>query len=129
MVGVDVLVVVCVDELVVVGVDLLAVAGLLLLVVEVGALAVVEVGALVIIALVKVVGVLDELEVAGGVVEFVRQSRLANVASVLAPWLRFARNVVFTDDGRLATALLKFATALFAAPQLLAYTADDTAFS
>ena len=122
VVGVDLLVVafdvvvVAVDVLVV-GVDVLVVVGLV----------VVELGVLVVV-LVKVVAGVVELEVAV-VVEFIRHSRRTSLASVLAPWLRLACRVVFTDGWRLATALLKFATALVAAPQLPALTADETASS
>jgi len=70
-----------------------------------------------------------ELEVVGVVVESVRHSRLASAATVLAPWLRLACRVAFTDGWRLATALLKFVTALVAAPQLPALTADEIASS
>ena len=118
VVGVDVLVV-GVDVLVV-GDDVLVVVGLGLVVVEVGVLVVV---------LVEVVAGVVELEVVGVVVEFVRHARLATAARVLAPWLRLACRVAFTDGGRWATALLNFATALFVAAQLPALTADETASS
>jgi hypothetical protein len=91
-------------------------------------LVVVEVGVLVVV-LVEVVAGAVELEVVGVVVEFVRHSRLATAARVLAPWLRLACRVAFTDGWRLATALLNFATALVAARQLPALTADEAASS
>ena len=120
VVGVDVLVVVGLVLLVVV--RLLVVVGLVLLVV-------VEVGVLAVVVLVEVVVGVVELEMVGVVVEFVRHSRAASVARVLAPWLRFACKVLLTDGGRLATALLNFETAFVAASQLWALTADETASS
>ena len=92
-------------------------------------LVVVEVGVLAVGVLVEVILGVVELEVVGVVVEFVRHSRAASVASVLAPWLRFACKVGLTDGGRLATALLNFETAFVAASQLWALTADETASS
>ena len=85
VVGVDVLVVVGLVLLVVV--RLLVVVGLVLLVV-------VEVGVLAVGVLVEVVVGVVELEMVGIVVEFVRHSRAACVARVLAPGGLFSQKPV-----------------------------------
>lgn len=57
------------------------------------------------------------------------QSRAASAPTVAAPCPRFCRRVVFTVEGRLATALLSEVAASWAAPQSCEPKADETEFS
>jgi hypothetical protein len=70
---------------------------------------------------------LEELVVVG--VEVAVQSRPASAPTVAAPCPRFCSRVVFTVEGRLATALLSEVAASWAAAQSWEPRADETASS
>jgi hypothetical protein len=78
---------------------------------------------------VEVVLVLVEVVVVGGDVDVVCwwQSRWASWAIVPAAWLRLLRSVELTVTGSVWTSPERIALALTAAPQLPAWTAEDTA--
>jgi hypothetical protein len=73
---------------------------------------------------VVLVGVVAFVCVVGVVV--LAQSLAASSLTVLAPWLRFCERVVLTVAGRLVTALVRAAEALFAWAQSWASTALET---
>jgi hypothetical protein len=78
----------------------------------------------------EVVGELDVVVVLALVVlEVERQSLAASSRTVLAPCSRLLRSVALTDGGRFLTSSLKPETALAAAGQRLALTAEETASS
>ncbi len=68
-----------------------------------------------------------ELDVGAAAAEPDEQSRAASCSTVVTPWPRFCRRVVFTVEGRWLIASLSEVTALAAAPQSWELTAEETA--